>query len=156
MSVVVDVSAYSASVLRFFTQKMEALCSKRRRCCQTTTQCCRTWPRIVVGFRAVWQHGPCVKEYSRADVYPRKEEEEVGYGTRCWDSSDCGEVWFAYESVCGSNDLQILTRVLPFTRCTNIYLPTHQTFLGNGCQRLPTLLQLPHFHLLCIEQCDIV
>jgi hypothetical protein len=86
MSVVTDVSAYSASVWRFFTQKMEALCSKCRHCCQITTQCSRTWPRIVVGFSAVWQHGPCVKEYSRADVYRREEEEEeeeeVGYGTR--------------------------------------------------------------------------
>jgi hypothetical protein len=57
MSVVIDVSAYSASMLRFFTQKMEALCSKFRHCCQTTTQCCRARPRIVVvGFCAVWQH----------------------------------------------------------------------------------------------------
>jgi len=84
MSFVIDVSAYSVSVLRFFTQKMEALCSKCGRCCQTRTQCCRTWPRIVVGLSAVWQRSPCVKEYSRSDVCLREEEkeDEVDYGTR--------------------------------------------------------------------------
>jgi len=46
---------------------------------------------------------------------------KVGFGTSLLRLSlDCREMWFVYESVCGGNDLQILTRVPRVTRHTNI------------------------------------